>query len=397
MGDVKYAYYETASGYKVTGKTNNDIVLAGGGTMTVASLALSSNTVTLNSAQTITAQKTFDVTPLFKNVGNLYYNSAIEVRGNGSTVAPSIGFHQPGLYAGVIKLSNGIFEFKTQDNSGNIGVKASGFVIEGLSSNHILRADGTAITELNGGFAINTWNQSSLAVTNNPSIPNQTMHPTFGQTDLQNATYGSIMGMINAVGPGVGNPTRNRYHRIKMLHNDSSGYYTEIAVNMTGTPSMYYKQFAGGSSVGWLKVHDTTTITTADISNWNGTQTWVNTNFIPKSHPVYNVTVAQINKWNKTEPKEYVVDPTSLTVTVDDESDRITVVGYEFDDQEVVVGHLYARQYYTFINLSSANPMTVKFPTLSSYIIDASSKVTFYISDSGDAILMDKSAAEIWV
>lgn len=28
------------------------------------------------------------------------------------------------------------------------------------------------------------------------------------------------------------------------------------------------------------------------------TQAWVNTNFIPKSHPVYNITQANINSWN---------------------------------------------------------------------------------------------------
>lgn len=48
-------------------------------------------------------------------------------------------------------------------------------------------------------------------------------------------------------------------------------------------------------------------VTTSQLSNY-ATQTWTNTNFIPKSHPVYNVTQANINTWNKS----HVVDNTSL-------------------------------------------------------------------------------------
>lgn len=52
--------------------------------------------------------------------------------------------------------------------------------------------------------------------------------------------------------------------------------------------------------------------TQTDVNNWNtafgwenhatagyATQTWTNTNFIPKTHPVYNVTATNISNWNE--------------------------------------------------------------------------------------------------
>lgn len=54
----------------------------------------------------------------YGSTGNVYHNSNITVNGNGAenTIKPSIGFHQPNLYAGTLAmLDGGTFQFKMQD------------------------------------------------------------------------------------------------------------------------------------------------------------------------------------------------------------------------------------------------------------------------------------------
>lgn len=69
--DIKYAYYYTTSGYKIVGKTDTDIVTAGGGTKTLSSFwhdgnftpgnyVPTSRTITINGvAQDLTANRSF--------------------------------------------------------------------------------------------------------------------------------------------------------------------------------------------------------------------------------------------------------------------------------------------------------------------------------------------------
>lgn len=57
MSDIKYAYYQSSVGYKIVGKTDNDIVTAGGGTKALATFWHSDNFNPLNfvpTARTIT-------------------------------------------------------------------------------------------------------------------------------------------------------------------------------------------------------------------------------------------------------------------------------------------------------------------------------------------------------
>jgi hypothetical protein len=73
---------------------------------------------------------------------------------------------------------------------------------------------------------------------------------------LQNATYGTQSGVLNVPSTANGNPTNDWYHRIKMLHNNTNGYFTEIAVAMTGAEAMYYKQYESGVDNGWIRLWD---------------------------------------------------------------------------------------------------------------------------------------------
>jgi hypothetical protein len=111
-----------------------------------------------------------------------------------------------------------------------------------------------------GANASDTWNNASKALIINPYIPGKTKNSS-GDTYLQDATYGEVSGVLNSNGTSQGNPTDNWYHRIKMLHNNSAGYYTEIAIQMTGGSSMWYRKFEDGVFVGpnngWKKVATT--------------------------------------------------------------------------------------------------------------------------------------------
>lgn len=85
---------------------------------------------------------------------------------------------------------------------------------------------------------------------------------TYNNTTLAAATYGNYAGFINSELKSNGNPTDDWHHRIRMLHPNSAGFYTEIAVAMTGAPGMFYKQYAGGSTIGWTQVADLNTFQT---------------------------------------------------------------------------------------------------------------------------------------
>ncbi|UMQ43381.1 hypothetical protein MKS83_06700 [Chryseobacterium sp. Y16C] len=162
----------------------------------------------------------------------------------------------------------------------------------------------------NGGNATDTWVNSANGLQTNPTIVGK-MFNTNGQSDLRNATYGQVAGYINEYGIASGNPSDNWFYRMKFLHQNTGGYYGEIAIQMTSANGFYYKRYENGNDYSWVQVWDKENLSQATINNWNiaygwgnhanagyATGTWVNTNFIPKSHPVYNITQANINSWN---------------------------------------------------------------------------------------------------
>jgi len=111
-----------------------------------------------------------------------------------------------------------------------------------------------------GANATSVWRNGAYGLINNPTIPDRTKNSA-GDSDLINATYGDVMGMINSSGTNLGNPSGDWYHRIKMLHNNSAGYYTEIAVQMTGGSSLWFRKYEDGvfqgPNNGWKKVATT--------------------------------------------------------------------------------------------------------------------------------------------
>ena len=51
-------------------------------------------------------------------------------------------------------------------------------------------------------------------------------------------------------------PHNGWFNSIKMLHNNSSGYFTEIATSFTGEDGMWRRSLQGGGQVGWYKMLD---------------------------------------------------------------------------------------------------------------------------------------------
>jgi hypothetical protein len=107
----------------------------------------------------------------------------------------------------------------------------------------------------NGNNATDTWINSSNGLQNNPTIVGK-MANSGGQSSLANATYGQVAGYINTNGIAQGCPTDDWWYKFKMLHNNSAGYYGEIAVQMTGGSSLRYKRVEAGADYGWVKVWD---------------------------------------------------------------------------------------------------------------------------------------------
>ena len=71
---------------------------------------------------------------------------------------------------------------------------------------------------------------------------------------LLDATYGSYGGILQDSnnGPAIGSWS----NRIKILHNNSSGYYTELAQAMTGTAGLWHRRNVAGVVSDWTPVID---------------------------------------------------------------------------------------------------------------------------------------------
>lgn len=214
--------------------------------------------VTTNTGQIITDHKVF-----LNGVGDEYYNAGIEIRRDVAGKFPTLGFHQPADgYAGTIRLKPGAFEFRGAGNE-FITLRASGYVVSGASNAGFLKAGGevdyTTYAVNNG---VTTWEAASRGLIHNVTIPGHTLNNQNRTVSLQEATQGTVSGILNSASTAAGNPTDHWYHRLKMLHANPAGYYTEIAVQMTGGTSMWFKTFEGGTIRnrnnvnGWTQVVD---------------------------------------------------------------------------------------------------------------------------------------------
>lgn len=80
--------------------------------------------------------------------------------------------------------------------------------------------------------------------------------------NLAATNYGSYAGIINDATNGP--VASDWHHTIKMLHSNSEGYYTAIAVKMTGDEGMYHRRMTGGVTSSWRRVWDNFDFNIAD-------------------------------------------------------------------------------------------------------------------------------------
>lgn len=71
---------------------------------------------------------------------------------------------------------------------------------------------------------------------------------------LLDATYGSYGGILQD--PNKGPVSGSWSNRIKILHNNSTGFYTELAQNFTGTAGLWHRRNVAGTISKWTPVID---------------------------------------------------------------------------------------------------------------------------------------------
>ena len=144
-----------------------------------------------------------------------------------------------------------------------------------------LGQNGLYITETNLKF--NNKEVSVAGSTHNGpanSAPILTLNPT----GLADATYGAYGGIVQTT---ADNPTGVSWtNRIKILHGNSGGYYTELAQSFTDTEGLWHRRMVNGKVTDWKKVLDSTggnPLTTNTYNLGSSSLKWANvyaTNFI---------------------------------------------------------------------------------------------------------------------
>lgn len=191
-------------------------------------------------------------------------------------------------------LNNDSVFFEEDTKTPVLDIKNENFILSKLSSK----------ANITGDNAVDTWRNASLGMIVNPSIPGKTKNGN-GDTDLFNATHGSVAGYLNTAGAHNGNPNNNWWYRIKMLHDNSSGYYGEIGVQMTGGfNALSYKRVENGADYDWVQVWDSQNFNPniyvtqssansqlAGYATLNGVQTFNNTNTFAQSPVIPNGTL----------------------------------------------------------------------------------------------------------
>lgn len=210
-----------------------------------------SSYVTLNTTQTIINTKIFTASPNIRGGGSLL----ITPRGSGSNAN---GVHYTAqdfttFISGIGSYANsGVFEWMYMGWGAEPWQKATSFSINSTSlwykNNELLHAanyNNYAPTKTGGG-ASGAWN----------ILSSRTNGLEVNYTGIIDSNYGNYGGIIQGNGVNMGMPDGRWYNKIKILHNNSNGYYTELAQNFTGTNNLYYRKMENGTLGGWTTVVD---------------------------------------------------------------------------------------------------------------------------------------------
>lgn len=131
-----------SDGFIKSDSSNDYVLTGGGGHKAISDFVLDtdlSNYVTINTPQTIESRKTFNGA-----IDNSYSGAAIMANGNQPLgLYPTIGFHQPGNYAGTLSYRNdGRFHFMNEDAGVYRTIATDGVHKAGSSDSYVLTGEG---------------------------------------------------------------------------------------------------------------------------------------------------------------------------------------------------------------------------------------------------------------
>ena len=228
-----------------------------------------SNYVTTNTVQDIGSRKQFKGA-----TGNTFSQTTIEVQGNGAAIYPSIGFHQPGNYAGTISMRNSNqFYFRNLDDTDFVYLNSKGYIKSGSDDNHLLLGGGghkpisdfATNSDLSGYYKINNGGPAK----DSELIPN-------GNQIVITANSGS-----NFDGELSNKTLEGTFANFNGANNSEKRLGFSLFVPTSTGQGVYYKTWYGGSTP-WRRLIDS-----VDIQNY-ATQAQVNSkvNSLENAHAV---------------------------------------------------------------------------------------------------------------
>lgn len=122
-----------------------------------------------------------------------------------------------------------------------------------------------------GGNATNNWSNTSSGLSINPTVTGKTLNASGQTVYLRDATYGQISGIVqdSTTGPIV----NDWYNKLKTLHNNSAGYFTELAQSFTGTEGVWHRRNSAGTISTWKQLYDDSIWNAASLSYSGSTLT----------------------------------------------------------------------------------------------------------------------------
>lgn len=106
---------------------------------------------------------------------------------------------------------------------------------------------------------INAGTPTACSSTLGVNITGRATKLSLNPSGLSSATYGDYMGIIQDSTTGPSNNTW--YNKIKILHSNTAGYYTELAQSFTGTEGLWHRRNVAGTVSSWKALLDSSNYT----------------------------------------------------------------------------------------------------------------------------------------
>ena len=253
--------------------TSYTVAKTGGGATGTWNISISGNAATATNADTLDGQHNIEQVSDWNSwVGSFRISAE-----NNVTNAPAKGFHygyqmqfhrQPAVFYTdlITNLYRDELYFRRHDENGYGAWKQIAFLDSNVtSSSKWSTARTITLTgSVTGSVSIDGSQNVTLATTTNHTHNYAGSSSAGGSANsaltlLTNnkfdTTYGNYA--IFQTSARISNfPHNGWFNSIKMLHNDSRGYFTEIATSFTGEDGMWRRVLQAGTQVGWYKMLD---------------------------------------------------------------------------------------------------------------------------------------------